>query len=135
MKLWLFSTLFTFLVFAEPNESLTADPLSSGGEPSIEWLVPLEHDFGDLEQGNPVEHQFKFINHHDEPITIDNIRTTCGCTAPNWSADPIEAGATDVIKITYDARKTGYFRKKIKVYFNHQRKAETLFIEGFVLEE
>ena len=50
-------------------------------EPVVEWLSPLEHDFGDLERGKPVEHFFKFKNISGEPITIDNIRTSCGCTA------------------------------------------------------
>lgn len=134
MKLWLLSACLYFFGFADQNKALNADSRPSGDE-TIEWHVPLEHDFGDLEQGKPVTHQFKFTNHHEEAITIDNIRTTCGCTAPDWSKAPIEPGATDIIKITYDSRKTGYFRKKIKVFFNHQRKAEVLYVEGFVLDK
>lgn len=101
----------------------------------VEWSTPTDHDFGDLPQGVPVEVFFKFKNVHDEPITIDNIRTTCGCTAPDWSLDPVQSDSSSQIKITYDARKTGYFRKKIKVFFNAQRKAEVLYVEGFVEEK
>ena len=37
-----------------------------------------------------------------------------------------------VIKIEYDAKKLGFFYKKITVFFSNQRKAEKLSIEGFV---
>ena len=103
--------------------------------PVVEWQGAMDHDFGDLEQGKPVEHLFKFKNISTEPITIDNVRTTCGCTAPDWSFEPIQADSISQLKITYDAHKTGYFRKKIKVFFNSQRKAEILYVEGYVLEE
>lgn len=103
------------------------------GSPIVEWLGPKEHDFGDLKQGIPVEYIFKFKNVTDEPFVIDNIRTTCGCTAPEWSELPVEGKDSSEIKIIYDSRKTGYFRKKIKVFFSEQRKAEVLFIEGYVL--
>ncbi|MFT5385399.1 MAG: hypothetical protein ACI8VT_004188 [Saprospiraceae bacterium] len=104
-------------------------------DPIVEWLSPLEHDFGDLEKDKPVEHFFKFKNISEAPITIDNVRTSCGCTAPDWSLVPVEGGATDQLRIEFDAAKPGYFRKRIKVYFNSQRKAEIMYIEGFVLEE
>jgi len=103
------------------------------GTPVVEWMGKKEHDFGDLKQGVPVEHVFKFKNIGDKPFVIDNIRTTCGCTAADWSELVVESNATDEIKITYDSRKTGYFRKKIKVFFSEQRKGETLYVEGYVL--
>ncbi len=102
--------------------------------PVVEWIGPKEHDFGDLKQGVPVNYVFKFKNVSDKPFVIDNIRTTCGCTAADWSELVVESNATDEIKITYDSRKTGYFRKKIKVFFSEQRKGETLYIEGYVLD-
>ena len=104
-------------------------------EPVVEWLSPVEHDFGDLQKDKPVEHFFKFKNISGEPITIDNIRTTCGCTAPDWSLDPVEADSTNQLRIEFNAAKPGYFRKRIKVFFSSQRKAEILYVEGFVLEE
>lgn len=118
---------FLFLLLLVPTTFFVGDPV-------VEWMVPKEHDFGDLQQGQPVDYYFKFKNVSNEPFVIDNIRTTCGCTAPNWSKEPVESDSTSQIKITYDARKTGYFRKKIRVFFSNQRKGEILFIEGFVLD-
>jgi len=113
--------------------SLFILPFFSFNESKVEWLSPLEHDFGDIELKVPKEHKFKFVNVTDELLTIDNVRTTCGCTASDWEEEPTEASDTSSIKITYDAAKPGYFRKKIKVFFHDQRKAEILYIEGFVL--
>lgn len=110
-------------------------PVLYVSDPIVEWLTPVEHDFGDLVKDRPVEHFFKFKNISGEPFAIDNVRTTCGCTAPDWSLLPVAAGDTSQLRIEFNAAKPGYFRKKIKVYFNSQRKAEILYIEGFVLGE
>ena len=122
MKLLYFLSLF-IIPFLPINES------------KVEWLSPLEHDFGDIEYNVPVEHNFKFVNISDELLTIDNVRTSCGCTASDWVDEPTAASDTSAVEISYDAAKTGYFRKKIKVYFTGQRGAEILYIEGFVLED
>ncbi len=100
----------------------------------IEWVSETEHDFGDLLQAEPATFHFQFKNISDQPIVIDNVRPQCGCTAPDWDETPIEPDSIGTIQITYDARKTGYFRKKVKVFFSGQRKGEKLYVEGFVEE-
>lgn len=106
--------------------------LQSPPEPVIKWLTPTSHDFGDILQHQPVVFNFNFENLTDEPITVDNVRTTCGCTASEWSEVPTFPDSTGTIKITFDAVKKGYFYKKIKVFFNSQRKGELLTISGYV---
>lgn len=98
------------------------------------WLDATTHDFGEIQKDKPSKFQFRFINVSDTPITIDNVRTSCGCTAPNWTEIPIEPNDTSFIEIKYDAKKTGYFKKKISVYFSGQKKAEKLYIEGEVVK-
>ena len=98
----------------------------------VEWLGPTEHEFGDLQQGVPVSTAFRFRNTSDVPIFIDNVRTTCGCTSPDWSDTVVEPGAEDSIQVEFDAKKLGYFHKKITVYFSGQRRAEKLYISGYV---
>ena len=100
----------------------------------IEWETPQTHEFGDLIQGVPVVHSFVFKNITDEPIIIENVRTTCGCTVPDWSYEPILSGATSEIKVEYDAQKLQGFRKRILVFFYDQKKGEKLYIEGYVEE-
>ena len=97
-----------------------------------EWLTPLEHDFGKLKQGIPERTIYRFKNNSEFPVFIDNVRTTCGCTAPDWSPDAVAPDSIGTITIEYDAKKEGYFRKRILVFFNHQRKPDKLYIEGEV---
>lgn len=60
-------------------------------------------DFGDLPSGAKVEHYFKFTNTGKSPLIIKDAKGSCGCTVPVWPKNPIEPGASDSIKISYNA--------------------------------
>lgn len=96
------------------------------------WVTPTTHEFGDLKLKVPASHDFKFKNTGDAPLLIDNVRSICGCTATEWSETPVLPGKEGFIRVVFDARKTGYFYKKVTVFFSHQKKGEKLFVEGFV---
>lgn len=100
--------------------------------PDIQWLTPTEHDFGDIIQGTPVEYTFEYRNDGEEALTIDNVRPSCGCTTPDWPREAILPDSTGTIKVVFNAKMPGGFRKLIKVYFTGQRKAEKLYVSGFV---
>ena len=112
--------------------ALLTSKMTAQADKVIEWQTPKTHEFGDLVQGKPVTHSFVFKNITDEPITIENVRTTCGCTAPEWSYEPILPGAESEIKVEFDAKKPQGFRKRILVFFYEQKKGEKLYIEGYV---
>lgn len=114
-----FILLFLFPIFFQSNSE-------------IEWMTPLEHDFGDIMHREPAKFNFKFKNTSTDSILIDNVRTTCGCTTPDWTWDPILPDSTSHIQVVFDAKKKGYFKKKVKVYFSNQRKATVLKIKGYV---
>ena len=107
----------------------------SANAQDIIWLSPNEHDFGEMERYHEQSVDFEFKNNSGEAIVIDNVRTPCGCTTPEWSEEPIPADSTGIITITYDARKVGYFYKKVKVYFSGIRKGQKLYVEGEVVDE
>ncbi|MEM1321395.1 MAG: DUF1573 domain-containing protein [Bacteroidota bacterium] len=118
--------LFCLLILPYP-------PVDTSG-PAVEWLTPLEQDLGDLIRKEPVTVEFHYKNAGDVPLVIDNVRTSCGCAAPDWSYEPVAPDSTGLISIRYDAKKSGYFRKKIKVFFNGIRKAQVIWMEGWVEE-
>jgi hypothetical protein len=95
----------------------------------------LAHDFGNIAQGKEVSFEFRFTNHTDQPIIIDNVRTTCGCTAAEWQESPVMPNTTTTLPVSYDALKTGYFEKTIKVWLKHYPKPITLTISGEVVEK
>jgi hypothetical protein len=72
------------------------------------------YDFGDIVQGEKVEHTFKFTNTGNQPLIITNIQVTCGCTTPKgWPRDPIAAGAKGEVTIAFNS--TGKLGKQNKV--------------------
>ena len=71
-------------------------------------------DFGDVAQGDKVEHTFKFKNTGNEPLIITNVQVTCGCTTPKgWARDPITPGQPGEITIAFNS--LGKFGKQNKV--------------------
>lgn len=61
------------------------------------------YDFGDLPAAAKVDHYVRFTNTGKSPLIIKNAVGSCGCTVPVWPKEPIAPGATDSLKITYDA--------------------------------
>ena len=117
---WLFATTINILLFLPTT---------------ITWLTPTEHDFGDLVQNEGQSVNFVWQNTTADTLLIDNVRVTCGCTAPTWTYDPIPPGAIDTIMVGYDAKRPGYFRKVVRVFFSNQRTAHRLVVAGFVEEQ
>lgn len=104
-------------------------------ESKVEWLTPDSFDFGDVTRNKPVSHEFRFRNLSGQALIVDNVRTSCGCTVPDWDKAAVPPDSVGIISVEYDARSLGYFLKKVKVYFNGQRRAEVLYIEGDVVGE
>lgn len=102
-------------------------------KPSIvEWLNGQDHDFQHMRQGHPKTFVFQFKNKDSEPIVLQTVRTSCGCTAATWTENAIAPGEIGEVEVEYDAYQRGEFRKKIRVFFDRQRKPEILWIHGEV---
>jgi hypothetical protein len=77
-----------------------------------------EFDFGTIPQGKPVYHSFQVFNKGALPLTLDNVQATCGCTTPEWSKEPIAPGASQTIKVGYNAAADGTFEKFVTITYN-----------------
>lgn len=78
-----------------------------------------EYNFGDIKQGEEVEHVFTFKNTGKVPLVLSNVRTTCGCTASEWTKQPVAPGKTGQVKVTFNsAGKMGVQNKAITVISN-----------------
>jgi len=76
-------------------------------------------DFGDIYQGDKVEHTFVFENTGTEPLIITNVQTTCGCTVPKWPREPIPPGQEGKIVVRFDsAGKINKVNKVVKIISN-----------------
>lgn len=98
----------------------------------VKWDISTKYDFGEIRREQPVSVVFSFTNTGKDSILLQTARTTCGCTAASWTEAPIAPGAKGEVRVEYDAYLPGDFSKKIRVFFDKQRKPELLYISGTV---
>jgi len=118
---------------AQDKKEVAANP----GAP-VTTLVPENmafkvdtHDFGNIPEGPAAEFEFSFKNTGKEPIIIQRVQPSCGCTTPTYTKDPILPGKTGVIKASYGTQgRPGPFNKNLTVLSNAGSKV--LFIKGEV---
>lgn len=84
------------------------------------------HDFGNIPQNKPAEHEFTFKNTGKEPIIIQRVQASCGCTTPSYSKDPVLPGKTGKIKASYNAAAAAPFTKTVTVFSNIGTKVLTI---------
>jgi len=93
-----------------------------------------EHDFGSIPYRGDGIYEFVFKNKGDEPLVLKNVKSSCGCTVPEWPRDPISKGEKGKIKVSYNTRITGSFSKSISVYSNASEAPVVLVVKGRVEE-
>ncbi len=72
-------------------------------------------DFGKVKQGEVVSHEFVFKNIGDAALLIEQVETSCGCTAALLSEKRVDPGKEGKIKASFDTR--GYSGKLVKYIF------------------
>ncbi|RLD44529.1 MAG: hypothetical protein DRI86_07250 [Bacteroidetes bacterium] len=94
------------------------------------------HDFGKIkEELKKVSYDFEFTNTGKGDLKILKVKTSCGCTASQYTKTPIKPGKSGNIKVTYTTtNRPSTFRKSITVTVNNPDQPHTvLFIKGFVI--
>lgn len=85
------------------------------------------HDFGTLPEGPNADYEFTFKNTGKEPINLQTVNASCGCTTPSWSKEPVLPGKTGSIKASYATQgRPGGFTKSITVVSNAGTKVLTI---------
>jgi hypothetical protein len=94
-----------------------------------------EHDFGTFkEEAGRQTFDFIVTNTGTEPLIIQNVQASCGCTTPEWTKQPIPAGAKGKVTAIYDpANRPGQFNKTLSVYTNTKPEVTVLVIKGEVV--
>jgi hypothetical protein len=119
--------------------------LGLGAAPSLAdaWTDALfpekSHDFGMVPRGVKVKHEFLLLNRLSEPITIVNLRPSCGCTSGKAYASTVAPGQSTVIEAEMDTR--NFVGAKATVLFVNLitasgREAEArLAVSSFILSD
>jgi hypothetical protein len=92
------------------------------------------HDFGEFQEADGVvSHKFEFTNTGSQPLIIQRVSASCGCTTPSWSKEPVMPGEKGFVNAAYNpAHRPGQFEKTITVYSNASEPAYQLKIKGKV---
>lgn len=87
-------------------------------------------DFGEINEGDLVNHVFKFKNTGSSPLVIKDATASCGCTVPNWPKEPVAPGAEGEIKVEFNSTgKAGLNTKKVNVMANTNPEVTTVEIK------
>ena len=129
-KIAIVVTLFTTILSAKAQMSENGGTALSRPLDGIQ-LKENSHNFGKIPQGRPAVYIFEIVNTGSAALKLDNVQASCGCTTPEWSRDPIEAGGTAKIKVGYNAYAEGPFTKTVTIIYNTNM-TKTLTISGEV---
>lgn len=93
------------------------NPAVSGAAISF---VDERHDFGDVQQGPVLEHNFEFTNIGEDKLVVKNVSTSCGCTsAIIGDKKEYMPGESGKVKVSFNTQgRTGKFEKTITVETN-----------------
>ena len=116
---------------AAANQAAQAAPPAPPVPLTCTWDV-TDYDFGkNVVHLKPASATFNLTNAGKDPITITQVSTSCGCTAPKYSKEPIKPGEKGEVVLTYNAAVSGYFSKSAQVTLNDGQKY-SLTIKGEV---
>lgn len=91
-------------------------------------------DYGDIEKGSDGIKVFQFKNVGSEPLIIENVYSSCGCTVPTWTKTAIAPGKSGEIQVKYDTNRVGPIRRTITIYSNADEPTKAVKIKGRVLD-
>lgn len=92
-------------------------------------------DCGQIIFRNPVTAEFQMKNEGAKPLLIYKVLKSCGCTVVDYPENSIAAGASFVVKMTYDAKQMGTFDKQMLVYSNSSDEPFMLTMRGKVVSK
>lgn len=73
---------------------------------------------------------FTLTNTGDNPLVIESIDTSCGCTSVEYEEEPGRPGENITLQVTYNAEKPGRFYKTITVFCNAEKSPIKLTVSG-----
>lgn len=82
-------------------------------------LSENHYNFGAIKKGETVQHTYEITNTGDNPLVISDVKPACGCTAPEFTKDPILPGQKGKIVLSFDSTNfDGLVNKQASVYAN-----------------
>lgn len=116
----------------EDNVAAAADRDAKATEFPVMSFSETEFDFGTIDQGTNVEHVFKFSNTGNAPLVIVDAKSSCGCTVPQYTKEPVAPGDSGELLVKFNGSGKNQVSKTVTITANTQKGTETLKIKAFV---
>lgn len=123
------------LLFASMSLQAQETPTVKNPNAPVISFDKTSHDYGTIYEKANGNVNFIYTNKGKEPLIISHVKSSCGCTIPKWSRQPLMPGETDTIKVHYDTKRIGTFHKSITITSNATTPTVILKIKGKVIRE
>lgn len=108
-----------------PPEIMSQESLiqETKNKPQTSLALSENHwDFKDVKKGESVEHVYEVTNTGSNPLVISQVKPGCGCTAPDYTREPIMPGQKGNITLKFDSSNfDGLQNKQAEVYANVEK--------------
>lgn len=105
-------------------------------EPAKIKFQETTYTYDTIKQGEVIEYNFKFQNVGERPLSIKDVKGSCGCTIGSYPFLDIAPNEKNAIKARFDSKgKKGVQFTTITVYSNANPKGDVLSLKGFVVED
>jgi hypothetical protein len=103
--------------------------------PSIKFDTTT-YNFGRVYEGEKVCWYFKYQNRGNKNLVLTNVTTSCGCTIPAYSNEPVAPGNKGNIKVVFDTSdRIGHQYKTVEVQTNGEPGKVELIITAEVIKK
>ena len=116
MKKFALICLFASMAFGMANAQTEKKDVPANGA-KIRF-IETEHNYGTIQKGGDGKCQFTFVNEGNEPLILDKVKASCGCTTPSYTQKPVMPGKTGTIDVKYNTNNVGGFSKTVTVESN-----------------
>lgn len=133
VKSFLISLVFAIIVGCSSN-----DPMVDASKTVIQktkvTIANRSFNFGTISLEDSITYSYPVINSGNKNLIIKNVKTSCGCTAPEWEKKPIAPGDSTLIKVKFNPVSTGYNEKTIVINCNVDSSFIVLYLRGTVVK-
>lgn len=134
---YLFAFIFVSLLGSceNPNRNKQEKATIENGV-AVLAFEKMEHNFGTVIEGEKVIYAFRFTNNGNADLLLTSVGTSCGCTASDYPRDPVKAGETGKIQITFNsAHRLGMQHKRITIRANTNPEFTVLHVYAQVIDK
>ena len=124
--------LMSFSAIAPVQSLVCTNENSTIAASTILWKAETV-DVGEIPQGTPKAIVYEFKNTGKTAVVITNVVGSCGCTATDYTKEPILPGKSAKVTATYNAANKGGFTKTVTVTTSAESTPKVLTLKGTVI--